>query len=318
MASKKTSQRPQITSLATGDRIKAIDVSEPDATKDAWFTIATLTAYLQTLLMANPMTTAGDVITGGSGGTPARLGIGANGRVLGVSGGALAYLDLSGVYEAARTLMSQATAEGGSDTAVFSVNALRLRQAANAAIAAWVGAAPGALDTLDELAAALGDDANFAATITSALAGKANTSHTHGTGGLDDGAVTLAKMANLAASRIIGRAVGAGTGVPVALTGSQIREIIGLPATDGLLIERAAGDDNATLVLDDAGKLVSINSGSARTWTIPANADVAFPVGSGVTIRAAGGELVSDGQYATWSAVKTGTNTWLVAGRLTA
>lgn len=41
-----------------------------------------------------------------------------------------------------------------------------------AAIDALIAAAPGALDTLDELAAALGDDANFAATVTTALAGK--------------------------------------------------------------------------------------------------------------------------------------------------
>ncbi len=75
-------------------------------------------------------------------------------------------------FEAARTLMSQVIAEAGSDTDVYSVNALRLRQAANAAIAAWVGAAPGALDTLDELAAALADDANYAATITTALGTK--------------------------------------------------------------------------------------------------------------------------------------------------
>ena len=40
------------------------------------------------------------------------------------------------------------------------------------AIENLVAAAPGALDTLDELAAALGDDANFAATMTTALAGK--------------------------------------------------------------------------------------------------------------------------------------------------
>jgi hypothetical protein len=39
-------------------------------------------------------------------------------------------------------------------------------------IQAIVDAAPGALDTLNELAAALGDDANFAATVTTALAGK--------------------------------------------------------------------------------------------------------------------------------------------------
>jgi hypothetical protein len=42
-----------------------------------------------------------------------------------------------------------------------------------AAIDAVIAAAPGALNTLDELAAALGDDANFAATITTLLALKA-------------------------------------------------------------------------------------------------------------------------------------------------
>ena len=40
-------------------------------------------------------------------------------------------------------------------------------------IADLIASAPGALDTLDELAAALGDDANYAATITTALGGKA-------------------------------------------------------------------------------------------------------------------------------------------------
>lgn len=39
-------------------------------------------------------------------------------------------------------------------------------------IAALIASAPGALNTLDELAAAMGDDANFAATMTTALAGK--------------------------------------------------------------------------------------------------------------------------------------------------
>jgi hypothetical protein len=43
---------------------------------------------------------------------------------------------------------------------------------AQAAVAQVVGAAPALLDTLDELAQALGDDANYAATITAQLAGK--------------------------------------------------------------------------------------------------------------------------------------------------
>lgn len=44
--------------------------------------------------------------------------------------------------------------------------------AINNAIAALINSAPGALDTLKELADALGDDANFASTMTTALAGK--------------------------------------------------------------------------------------------------------------------------------------------------
>lgn len=48
-----------------------------------------------------------------------------------------------------------------------------------------------------------------------------------GTVGIADAAVTLAKQANLAQATIIGRASGAGTGVPTALTGAQVRTIIG-------------------------------------------------------------------------------------------
>ncbi len=40
------------------------------------------------------------------------------------------------------------------------------------AIAAMVGSAPAALDTLNELAAALGNDPNFATTMLNALSGK--------------------------------------------------------------------------------------------------------------------------------------------------
>ena len=47
------------------------------------------------------------------------------------------------------------------------------------AVANLVDAAPGALDTLNELAAAIGDDANFSATITTSLASKAAANHTH-------------------------------------------------------------------------------------------------------------------------------------------
>ena len=52
-------------------------------------------------------------------------------------------------------------------------------QQINTKVTALVDSAPETLDTLNELAAALGDDANFATTVTTQLAGKANTNHTH-------------------------------------------------------------------------------------------------------------------------------------------
>jgi len=62
------------------------------------------------------------------------------------------------------------TLAANSDTRLASQKAIRTYVLAQ--VAALIAAAPGALDTLDELAAALGDDANFAASVTTALAGK--------------------------------------------------------------------------------------------------------------------------------------------------
>lgn len=59
------------------------------------------------------------------------------------------------------------TATGGTNTTQLATTAF-----VAAALAALINSAPGALDTLDELAAAFGDDPNFAATMTTALAGK--------------------------------------------------------------------------------------------------------------------------------------------------
>jgi len=56
------------------------------------------------------------------------------------------------------------------------------------AVSNLVDSAPGALNTLNELAAALGDDANFSTTVTNAIAAKANSSHTHGIGDVTDAA----------------------------------------------------------------------------------------------------------------------------------
>ncbi|EFK8053150.1 phage tail protein [Escherichia coli] len=59
------------------------------------------------------------------------------------------------------------TAASGNNTTQLATTAF-----VQAAIAALVNSSPGALDTLNELAAALGNDPNFATTMTNALAGK--------------------------------------------------------------------------------------------------------------------------------------------------
>ncbi|WP_294348520.1 hypothetical protein [Prosthecochloris sp.] len=76
---------------------------------------------------------------------------------------ALSTLGVSGFIKTLLVAADAATARGtlGIDTAISN------------AIAALVDSSPEALNTLDELAAALGDDPNFATTITNALAAKA-------------------------------------------------------------------------------------------------------------------------------------------------
>lgn len=62
---------------------------------------------------------------------------------------------------------------GGVPAASYATNA-----SVTAAINALVASAPGALDTLNELATALGNDVNFASTITAALATKLDANST--------------------------------------------------------------------------------------------------------------------------------------------
>ena len=72
------------------------------------------------------------------------------------------------------------TAAGGTSTTQIATTAF-----VQAAISALVDAAPGALDTLNELAAALGDDANFSATVNASLATKLDSNST-----IDGGTIT--------------------------------------------------------------------------------------------------------------------------------
>lgn len=89
------------------------------------------------------------------------------------------------------------TAAAGNNTTQLATTAF-----VQAAIAALVNSSPGALDTLNELAAALGNDPNFATTMTNALAGKM------------DKAANGADIADVAAF-LNNLALGAGSALPV-------------------------------------------------------------------------------------------------------
>jgi hypothetical protein len=93
----------------------------------------------------------------------------------------------------------------------LSVGQAALAVAVNAAIASLLDGAPGALDTLNELAAALGDDANFAATVTAALALKANAA--------DLGAAAALNLANQAQAE-------AGSATNVLMTPERVAQAI--------------------------------------------------------------------------------------------
>ncbi len=88
-----------------------------------------------------------------------------------------------------------------------------------------------------------------------------------------------------------------------------------------------------TLVLTDSGKMVTLSNASAVTLTIPANASVAFPVGTEIdllslgagivtvaitsdTLNSKGGKVTLTGQYSGATLKKTATTTWVLVGDL--
>jgi hypothetical protein len=137
--------------------------------------------------------------------------------------------DLSGLSTTAKTSLVAAINEvvasiasgggaaiddsGTSSSSVWSSDktSSSITSAVSAAVSGLVNAAPSALDTLKELADALGDDADFAATVTTELAGKSDVGHTHTSDDITD-ATTVGKAVLTAANAAAARtAIGAGT-----------------------------------------------------------------------------------------------------------
>jgi len=123
-----------------------------------------------------------------------------------------------------------------------------------AAVTALIASAPGALDTLNELALALGNDPNFATTITNALAAKAPL-----------------------ASPVF-------TGTPTAPTqpqGDNSQRLATTAFVTALVAQvaqgisyKSPGDTNTTLLSTDRIIVVATPLTAPRTWTLPTAASV--------------------------------------------
>ena len=227
------------------------------------------------------------------------------------------------------------TAAAGTNTTQVATTAF-----VGTAVADLVASAPSALNTLNELATALGNDASFSTTVTNSLAAKAPLASPTFTGTATIPTLTLTNPLT---------AANGGTGL--SSLGAGVATFLGTPSSANLaamitdeigtgnivLSEIATSSQTAsyTLVAGDRGKLVEMNVGSANTLTVPLNSTVPYPVGTqidilqvgsgqttvagavGVTINGTPG-LKIRAQWGGATLIKRATDTWVLIGDLTA
>lgn len=133
-----------------------------------------------------------------------------------------------------------------------------------------VGAAPAALDTLSELASALGNDASFATTMTTALTGKAAVVHNHPATDISDSTTVgraVLKAVDAAAARA---AIGAGTssfsGAYADLTGKPTFAIILPPLS---IVGAVTVQTGTARLYNDTGATLTITKVRVSAGTAP-------------------------------------------------
>ena len=165
-------------------------------------------------------------------------------------------------------------------------------------VASLVDSAPGALNTLNELAAAINDDATFSTTVTTALGNRlrvdtssqglsgtqqanARTNLNVDVAGTDNSTdVTLATVSNNYLS-ISGQAITAGT-VPVSLGGTGATSASAARSALGV---DAAGTDNSTdVTLTGSGNYLSISGQAITVDPIDISDDTNLTAGTGLTL----------------------------------
>ena len=170
------------------------------------------------------------------------------------------------------------TAAAGTNTTQVATTAF-----VGTAVSALVASAPAALDTLNELAAALGSDANFSTTMTNALALKASK--------VELAAATLASFNNKTTSYTL---------------------VLG---DEGNVVEMESASANTVTIPTNAS--VAFNIGSSVDVFQKGAGQTTIAAASGVTILNTPGLKFRD-RYSMATLIKRDTNTWIVSGDLTA
>lgn len=166
-----------------------------------------------------------------------------------------------------------------------------------AAVAALVNGSPGALDTLNELAAALGNDANFATSITNALALKAP---------LASPALTGTPTAPTPATTDSSTKLATTEFVKNAINGGDHKDSVRFTTTANIVLTglgtQAGGDWPATLTAGDrilaknqtAGLESGIYIAAAGVWPRATDADTGAELNSGTIIPVESGTINAD------------------------
>lgn len=202
--------------------------------------------------------------------------------------------------------------------------------AATNAVNSLIDTAPANLDTLNELAAALNDDANFASTVTTSLSNKQDkvTGVSDTEIGYLDGVTSgiqsqiNAKLDAIIASNTYLTQSSASSTYLTQINASSTYALKTLP-----VVEKTS---STTLSISDANSIISANSSSNITVTIPPNSSVPFPIGtqiiivqtgtgsvtllngSGVSSNKGGASLST--RYSSFLLIKVGINSWSANG----
>jgi hypothetical protein len=209
-----------------------------------------------------------------------------------------------------------------------------IQTASAAAVNYLVDSAPGTLDTLNELSAALNDDSNFYSTIQSVYLTQSNASATYLT--QSSASVTFATIEDLNNLDALPNQTGNDGKYLITSGASASWATLDLSTKADKLVTFDPETASYELIIGNADQIIEMNVGTANTVTVPLDSSVNFHIGTqitilqtgtgqttitpatvGVTINATPG-LKLRTQWSSVTLIKRAANTWVAIGDLIA